>query len=95
VHVTDPVSFRPVRTYVGLVALAHAQSPDRFRFRTEAYEFRDDVPAFDLLTGSSEARERILRGDPALEIARAAASVDDADRAIVAEAIEAGHARRI
>lgn len=95
VHVTDPVSFRPVRTYVALVALAHAQAPDRFEFRTEAYEFRDDVPAFDLLTGSSDARERTLRGDPPLEIARAAASVDDADRAIVAEAIEAGHARRI
>ena len=95
VHVTDPVSFRPVRTYVALVALAHAQAPDRFRFRTEAYEFRDDVPAFDLLTGSAEARERILHGDPALDIARAVASVDDADRAIVAEAIEAGQARRI
>jgi uncharacterized protein YbbC (DUF1343 family) len=95
VHVTDPVSFRPVRTYVALVALAHAQAPDRFRFRTAAYEFRDDVPAFDLLTGSSEARERILRGDPALDIARAVASVDDADRASVAEAIEACDARRI
>ncbi len=95
VHVTDPVSFRPVRTYVALVALAHAQDPERFRFRTEAYEFRDDVPAFDLLTGSSEARERIARGDPALDIARSVASVDDADRAIVAEAVEAGLARRI
>jgi uncharacterized protein YbbC (DUF1343 family) len=95
VHVTDPVSFRPVRTYVALVALAHAQAPDRFRFRTEAYEFRDDVPAFDLLTGSPEARERILRGDPPIDVARAAGSVDDADRAIVAEAIEAGHSRRL
>jgi uncharacterized protein YbbC (DUF1343 family) len=95
VHVTDPVSFRPVRTYVALVALAHAQDPERFRFRTEAYEFRDDVPAFDLLTGSCEARERIARGDPALDIARSVASVDDADRAIVAEAVEAGLARRI
>jgi uncharacterized protein YbbC (DUF1343 family) len=95
VHVTDPVSFRPVRTYVALIALAQAQAPDRFVFRTEAYEFRDDVPAFDLLIGSSEARERILRGDAPLDIARSAANVDDADRAIVAEAIETGHARRI
>ncbi len=95
VHVTDPVTFRPVRTYLALVALAHAQDTDRFRFRTEAYEFRDDVPAFDLLTGSSEARERILRGDPAIDLARAVATVDDADRAIVAEAVEAGHARSI
>jgi uncharacterized protein YbbC (DUF1343 family) len=95
VHVTDPVSFRPVCTYVALVALAHAQAPDRFRFRSEPYEFRADVPAFDLLTGSSEARERILHGDAPLDIARAVASVDDADRAIVAEAVEAGHRRRL
>ena len=95
IHVTDAGTFQPYATYLALVALARAQDPSRFAFRTEAYEFRDDVPAFDLLTGSSEARDRIVRGDPPLEVARAAASVDDADRAIVAEAVEAGHARRI
>jgi hypothetical protein len=53
------------------------------------------VPAFDLLTGSAEARERMVRGDEPLEIARAAASVDAADRGLVREAIEAGRARRL
>ena len=77
-------------TYLGLLALAHAQDPVRFVFRTEKYEFRDDVPAFDLLTGGAPVRERMLRGEPALEIARAAASVDADDRAIVEEAVEAG-----
>jgi len=95
VHVTDAGTFRPVATYVALVALARAQDPARFAFRTEAYEFRDDVPAFDLLTGDCEARERILRGEPARQVAEAVASVDDADRAIVAEAIEAGRSRTI
>ncbi len=95
VHVTDAGAFRPVATYVALVTLARAQDPGRFAFRTEAYEFRDDVPAFDLLTGDSEARERILRGEPARQVAEAFASVDDADRAIVAEAIEAGRSRTI
>ena len=95
IHVTDPVTFRPVATYLALVALAHAQAPDRFVFRTEKYEFRDDVPAFDLLAGSAEARERIARGDSAADVAESGAAVDDADRAAVAEAIDAGKARTI
>jgi uncharacterized protein YbbC (DUF1343 family) len=95
IHVTDADSFRPFATYLAMVALARAQDPVRFAFRTEAYEFRDDVPAFDLLTGDAEARMRIERGDPPLEIAHAIAAVDDADRAIVAEALEAGLAKRV
>jgi uncharacterized protein YbbC (DUF1343 family) len=95
IHATDPGTFRPFATYVALIALAQAQDPDRFAFRTEAYEFRDDVPAFDLLTGSDEARERMSRGDRPLDIARSVAAVDDADRAIVAEAIEAGRLRGV
>jgi uncharacterized protein YbbC (DUF1343 family) len=95
IHVTDTRAFRPVATYLALVALAHELDPGRFVFRTAKYEFRDDVPAFDLLTGSSEARERILRGDRALDVIRAVAAVDEVDRALVAEAIEAGRKRRI
>jgi hypothetical protein len=37
--------------------------PEEFRFRTEKYEFVDDIPAFDLLTGAAVARERIPSGD--------------------------------
>jgi hypothetical protein len=84
-----------VATYLALVTLAYVQAPQRFVFRTEKYEFRDDVPAFDLLTGDSEARERILRGDGPREVAETIASVDDGDRAIVLEAIEAGRARKV
>ncbi len=86
IHVTDASNFRPFATYLALVALARAQDPERFAFRTEAYEFRDDVPAFDLLTGDSEARLRILRGEPPRDVAESVSAVDDADRAIVAEA---------
>jgi uncharacterized protein YbbC (DUF1343 family) len=95
IHVTDAGRFRPMTTYLALIALARAQDPERFAFRTEAYEFRDDVPAFDLLTGGAEARERIARGERPLDVAVAVAAVDDRDRAIVAEAIEAARARRI
>lgn len=76
IHPTDPATFRPFATYVALVALAHAQAPERFRFRTERYEYVDDVPAFDLLTGAPDARLAILAGDDPVAIARAASAPD-------------------
>jgi hypothetical protein len=54
---------------VALITLAHHHAPLAFAFRTEKYEFVDDVPAFDLLTGDAEAREAILRGDAPSRIA--------------------------
>jgi uncharacterized protein YbbC (DUF1343 family) len=90
VHVTDPERFRPMATYLMLIALARAQAPERFVFRTEPYEFRDDIPAFDLLAGGAEARELIERGERPIRVAEAIAAVDSTDRAIVSEAIEAG-----
>ena len=75
IHVTNARAFRPVAAYVALVALAHRQSPERFAFRTERYEFVDDIPAFDLLTGDAEARERITHGDPPLDVAEAVSAL--------------------
>jgi uncharacterized protein YbbC (DUF1343 family) len=95
IHVTDPRLFRPVATYLALLALVRRQDPAAFAFRTEPYEFRDDVPAFDLLTGGPEARERILRDEPPEVVIDAIAQTDDADRAVVREAIEAGRSRAI
>ena len=95
IHVTDADAFRPMATYLALVTLARAQAPDRFAFRTAEYEFRDDVPAFDLLTGDAEARQRIERGDSPRDVAEAIAGVDDADRALVLEAIDAVRARKV
>lgn len=86
IHVTDARAFRPVATYVALVALAHHAHPEHFRFRTERYEFVDTIPAFDLLIGSASARERILAGDDPRAIAEAVGSVGAEERAVVAEA---------
>jgi hypothetical protein len=66
-----------VATYVAMIALWHHQAPERFAFRTERYEFVDDIRAFDLLTGSSEARLAIEAGEPARDIAEAVSRVDD------------------
>jgi uncharacterized protein YbbC (DUF1343 family) len=41
---------------------ARAQDPARFRWRTEKYEFVDDKPAIDLLTGSDAFRRAVEQG---------------------------------
>lgn len=81
IHVTDARRFRPVATYVALIAIAHHLAPNDFRFRTEKYEFVDTIPAFDLLTGSAEARERILANDDPLAIGEAVSRCDLCDEA--------------
>ncbi|HEX9204607.1 MAG TPA: DUF1343 domain-containing protein [Candidatus Deferrimicrobiaceae bacterium] len=60
--VVDREAFRPFRTGVACVAAARAQNPGRFRWRTEAYEFVERVPAFDLLCGSARERNALERG---------------------------------
>ena len=85
IHPTDPGVFRSLALYVALVGFAHHAHPSDFRFRTERYEFVDDIPAFDLLTGSARARERILAGDDPVAVAREVASVGEEERAVVAD----------
>lgn len=77
IHVLDEATFRPYTTYVTLVGLARAQDPERFRFRTERYEYVDDIPAIDLLTGSAAVREALTAGEDPESVAREAAKVPD------------------
>lgn len=63
VHVTDKRSFQPVRT--GAAAMLHAwrqAHESGFRWRTETYEFVDDVLAIDLLFGTDTVRKGIEAG---------------------------------
>ncbi|MCL1926281.1 MAG: DUF1343 domain-containing protein [Syntrophorhabdaceae bacterium] len=62
IHVRDPEAFLPFRTGIACIAAARSQSPARFRWRTEPYEFVSGTLAFDLLCGSSREREVIGRG---------------------------------
>jgi molybdopterin-guanine dinucleotide biosynthesis protein MobB len=62
VHVTDAASFRPYETYLRLLKTLFDMDPDRFRWRTEKYEYRDDVPAIDLLTGTAAYRRLVSEG---------------------------------
>lgn len=77
-HVTDPRAFRPVTTYLTLIALARQQAPDAFEFLTRPYEFENERLAFDLLTGSDAARNAILSGATPNELVELIAPVPPA-----------------
>lgn len=85
-HVTDPVSFRPVTTYLTLIALARQQAPDDFQLRLSPYEFETTIPAFDLLTGSAEAREALLSGASANALVELVAPVPSEWKQVVRDA---------
>jgi uncharacterized protein YbbC (DUF1343 family) len=86
IHVQRPALFRPVAAYLTLLALARAQAPDQFAFRTEPYEFDSERPALDLLTGSSEARSLLTQGASAERLVAEVCPVDPSWRTTIAEA---------
>lgn len=61
-HVTDEHAFRPYLTGVAFLKACRDEDPERFAWRTRAYEFVDKIPAIDLLCGSSAIREGIDAG---------------------------------
>jgi hypothetical protein len=85
-HVASPELFRPVAAYLTLIALARAQAPNDFEFRTSPYEFETTVPAFDLLTGSAKAREALLTGARAEDLVELVTPVDPSWRDVVTQA---------
>ena len=62
-HVTDPRTFLPVRTGAACMLHAYRQGHGKgFAWRTEKYEFVDDVLAIDLLFGTDSVRKHIEAG---------------------------------
>ncbi len=57
--VTDPDRLRPLELGLRLLEAVLRLSPEVFGWRSEAYEFVEDVPALDLLTGDARARETL------------------------------------
>jgi uncharacterized protein YbbC (DUF1343 family) len=92
IHVCDNGSFRPYATYLALVAVARRLAGEAFAFRTERYEFVDHIPAFDLLTGDDEARQRILARDDPRAIADDLGRLDRSDEELAALAVRAAEA---
>ncbi|MBI1727576.1 MAG: DUF1343 domain-containing protein, partial [Candidatus Rokubacteria bacterium] len=62
VHVTDPDRFKPVATYIALLAEARRQAPRRFRWRKPPYEFERRKLPIDLLGGGPSIRRAIEGG---------------------------------
>jgi uncharacterized protein YbbC (DUF1343 family) len=71
-HVTDRRVFLPYRTGLAVLTLARRLWPADFDWRHQAYEFRSDVPAIDLLTGIPAVREGIDAGHDFETIVRVA-----------------------
>ncbi len=69
-HVDDRDAFRPIRTGLACLRAARRLGGAAFRWRTERYEFRDDVPAIDLLAGDAAVREAIDADRPLEAITR-------------------------
>ncbi len=57
-EITDRNEFRPYLTGLALI-WAIATSYKEFKWRSETYEFVEDIPAIDLLTGSNEFRKLV------------------------------------
>jgi len=76
-HVTDRRAFCPYRTGLTVLVAVKSLWPEEFTWRTEPYEFRDDVPAIDLLTGRTEVRQAIDQGKGINEVMRIACGGTD------------------
>ena len=62
IHIADPRALEPLRLGVACIVHARAQDFGKFRWRTEKYEFVEDKPAIDLLTGSARFRAEVEKG---------------------------------
>lgn len=63
IHVMDRERFKPFRTGVLLLDAVLKQDRQSFAWRKEPYEFVQDPPALDMLTGSDELRLLLDQGE--------------------------------
>jgi len=83
-HVTDRRVFQSYRSGLAVLVAVKRLWPQTFTWRTEPYEFRDDVPAIDLLTGRPAVRAAINAGadlNTVMQIACGGTEAYDAGRA--------------
>lgn len=78
IHVTDRQAFLPLLTGIAVIQTCHDLGAGAFAWRADAYEFVEDVPAFDLLCGTDQVRLGIESGLP---LERLVAGFDEALRA--------------
>jgi uncharacterized protein YbbC (DUF1343 family) len=76
-HVANEAVFRPVETYLTIIAEARRQAPEEFKLLSRVYEFESEHCAFDLLTGCQEARELLEAGAENRELIELLCPVDE------------------
>ena len=64
VHATDAARFKPVATYLALLAEVRRQAPRHFKWRKPPYEFEWKKLPIDLLGGGPSMRRAVERGAP-------------------------------
>ena len=62
IHVTDPRTYRPFRTGLGLLLAYRSVDPDRFEWRAPPYEYEFEKLPFDILCGTDSIRLQIEAG---------------------------------
>ena len=68
VHVTDQGRFKPVLTYLAVIAVARRLAPRGFRWKRPPYEFERRRLPIDILLGTDTIRRSIERGRPLRDI---------------------------
>lgn len=63
IHVTDRAAFEPVSAGVAVVKTAHDLYRDDFRWKDPPYEYEFERNPFDVISGTTEMRAQIERGD--------------------------------
>ncbi len=62
IAVDDRYNFRPVDFYLNIISTLIRLYPGMFAWRKERYEYREDIIAFDMLTGSGKTRKYLEKG---------------------------------
>ena len=78
IHVTDPRIFKPLLTGVAVFKVCRELAGASFAWRADAYEFVEDVPAFDLLCGTDAVRLGYEGGKKLSEISPAVDAITEA-----------------
>jgi len=70
VHITDQARFKPVLTYLAVIAVARRLAPSGFRWKRPPYEFERRRLPIDILLGTDVIRRGLERGRGLREIER-------------------------
>jgi uncharacterized protein YbbC (DUF1343 family) len=63
IHVTDRAAFEPVSAGVAIVKTTHDLYRDEFRWKDPPYEYEFERNPFDVISGTTEMRAQVERGD--------------------------------